>query len=85
MYSAFLVLHCVEFLVDPPRRYPDIYPVINVLISTPVFMAIWLWSIKSGVEAGWAIGGLGGGSRERRRSVSSVGSGSGMMIKTRGD
>ena len=32
----------------------------NVLVSTPVFGLVWLWSIKSGIEVGWAIAGLGG-------------------------
>jgi len=49
-------------LVKPPTQYPDIYPVLNVLISTPVFGFAWLWSIKCGVEVGWAMGGLGSGS-----------------------
>ena len=31
---------------------------LNVLISTPVFVLIWLWSIKCGVEVAWALGGL---------------------------
>lgn len=29
---------------------------LNVLISTPVFVLAWLWSIKCGVEVGWALG-----------------------------
>lgn len=33
---------------------------LNVLISTPVFVVAWLWSIKCGIEVGWALGGLGG-------------------------
>ena len=52
----------MEFVVQPPVRYPDLFPVLNVLVSTPVFGLVWLWSIKSGVEVGWAISGLGGGS-----------------------
>ena len=44
--------------MNPPSRYPDIYPVLNVLVSTPVFVLVWLWSIKSGVEKQWALGGL---------------------------
>ena len=51
----------LEFVIRPPARYPDIFPVLNVLISTPVFGLVWLWSIKSGIEVGWAVVGLGGG------------------------
>ncbi|EKM79278.1 hypothetical protein AGABI1DRAFT_74153 [Agaricus bisporus var. burnettii JB137-S8] len=58
-YTAAIGLHVLEFFFNPPSRYPDIYPVLNVLISTPVFVLAWLWSIKCGVEVGWAIGGPG--------------------------
>ncbi|GLB38327.1 putative ALG6 ALG8 glucosyltransferase family protein [Lyophyllum shimeji] len=74
VYSAAVALHILEFLVSPPSRYPDIYPVLNVLISTPVFILAWLWSIKGAIEVGWALGGPGPASvraspAERRLSV----------------
>ncbi|KZV73762.1 glycosyltransferase family 57 protein [Peniophora sp. CONT] len=59
VYAACAVLHIAELLVPPPARYPDLYPVLNVLVSTPVFGLAWLWSIKSIIEARWAVGGLG--------------------------
>ncbi|KAF8195559.1 glycosyltransferase family 57 protein [Pholiota molesta] len=59
VYAAAVALHLLELVVSPPARYPDIFPVLNVLISTPVFFLTWLWSIKCGVEVGWALGGLG--------------------------
>lgn len=52
-------MHVAELLVAPPPRFPDIFPVLNVLISTPVFALVWLWSVKRGVEVSWALGGLG--------------------------
>ncbi|KAI0689055.1 glucosyltransferase [Cytidiella melzeri] len=58
-YAACIFLHLAEALIPPPARLPDIYAVLNVLISTPVFAFAWLWSIKRGVEVGWALGGLG--------------------------
>lgn len=58
---ACITLHLLEFVIRPPARYPDLFPVLNVLISTPVFGLVWLWSIRSGIEVGWAIVGLGGG------------------------
>ncbi|KAF9556756.1 glucosyltransferase [Agrocybe pediades] len=58
VYGAAIALHLVEMVVAPPSRYPDIYPVLNVLISTPVFLLAWLWSIKCGVEVGWAVSGV---------------------------
>lgn len=54
-----MLLHILEALFTPPARYPDLFPVLNVLVSTPVFGLVWLWSVRRGVEAGWALGGLG--------------------------
>jgi alpha-1,3-glucosyltransferase len=56
---AAAILHILDLIVHPPSRYPDLFPVLNVLISTPVFVLVLLWSIKSGIEVGWALGGLG--------------------------
>lgn len=67
VYAATFGLHLMELILSPPSRYPDLYPVLNVLICTPVFMLTWLWSIKCGIEVGWALGGLG----ERRLSEAS--------------
>ncbi|KAK7048375.1 DNA replication helicase [Favolaschia claudopus] len=58
VYSAAICWHMLELLILPPARYPDLFPVLNVLISTPVFMLVWLWSIKSGFETSWALGGM---------------------------
>ncbi|KAI0648106.1 glucosyltransferase [Trametes meyenii] len=58
-YSVCVALHVAEFVFAPPARLPDIYPVLNVLVSTPIFALVWLWSIKRGVEVSWALGGLG--------------------------
>lgn len=58
MYAACILLHVFELLVSPPQHLPDLFAVLNVLISTPVFVFAWLWSIKRGIEVGWAMGGL---------------------------
>lgn len=55
-----VLLYLLEMIISPPRRYPDLYPVLNVLVSTPVFGFIWLWSIKRGIEVSWTLGGLPG-------------------------
>jgi alpha-1,3-glucosyltransferase len=60
IYLACISLHIVELFLSPPSRYPDLFSVTNVLISTPVFGLIWLWSIKCGIQVSWALGGLGG-------------------------
>ena len=55
-----ILLHLLEMVVTPPARYPDLFPVLNILVSTPVFGLIWLWSIKRGIQVSWAIAGLPG-------------------------
>lgn len=57
---SMILLHLLEMFVTPPARYPDLFAVLNVLVSTPVFGLIWLWSIKRGIQVGWAITGLPG-------------------------
>lgn len=68
--SACVALHILELIVPAPARYPDLYAVLNVLISTPVFVLTWLWSMKRGLEARWALGGMGGGSHGHAKSTS---------------
>ncbi|KAK0558080.1 Glucosyltransferase-like protein [Tilletia horrida] len=37
-------------------RYPDLFPVLNVILCTPVFGLIWLWALKRQLEVGFAVG-----------------------------
>ncbi|KAJ6559179.1 glycosyltransferase family 57 protein [Mycena vulgaris] len=70
VYVAAIGLHVLELLISPPVRYPDLFAVLNVLLSTPVFVLVWLWSIKCGVEVSWAVGGLGSvAPRQNRTSL----------------
>lgn len=57
-YGAIACLHLAEASVNPPLRYPDLYPVLNVLLCSGVFGVAWLWGLRKQFEAGWAIGGL---------------------------
>ena len=70
VYLGCALLHILEFAYRPPARYPDLFPVLNVLLSTPVFAFTWLWSIKSIIEARWTAGGLSrrGAEGERKES-----------------
>ncbi|KAH6912825.1 glucosyltransferase Alg6 [Coprinopsis sp. MPI-PUGE-AT-0042] len=68
-YGASIALLFLESVMPIPARYPDLFPVLNVLISTPVFVLIWLWSIKCGLEVGWAVAG-GWGQRGKSTSAS---------------
>jgi len=65
VYMAAMAVHVAETFISPPQRYPDVFPVLNVLISTPVFGLAWLWSIKSGIQVGWALSGLGAAATSR--------------------
>jgi alpha-1,3-glucosyltransferase len=64
IHVGILALHAAEVgsqhmpaLVAPIlRRYPDLFAVLNVLLSTPVFVLIWLWSSKRQIEVGFASG-----------------------------
>jgi hypothetical protein len=58
VYMGCALLHILEFGCRPPPRCPDLFPVLTVLLSTPVFVFTWLWSIKSIIEARWTAGGL---------------------------
>ena len=69
IYTGIALLHLPDtfpFLLPPPERYPDLYIVLNVLLSFAVFSAAWLWGVKRLVEGAWAIGGLGGGDRRKK-------------------
>ncbi|KAI0789811.1 ALG6, ALG8 glycosyltransferase family-domain-containing protein [Abortiporus biennis] len=68
VYAAIILLHIAGFVISPPSHLPDLFPVLNVLISTPVFTLVWLWSIKRGVEVSWAMGTL--SSSSSRQSTS---------------
>lgn len=72
VYIACIMLHVLELFVRPPTRFPDIFPVLNVLISTPVFVMIWLWSIKCGIEISWSLVGLSGSSHKPKPAQSPV-------------
>jgi len=59
VYTASIALHLLEMVVAPPRRYPDLFSVLNVLVCAPVFVLAWLWSIKGSMEVAWTVGGVG--------------------------
>ncbi|KIK52038.1 glycosyltransferase family 57 protein [Collybiopsis luxurians FD-317 M1] len=84
VYAAIFVLHLLEPIITPPARYPDLFPVLNVLVSTPVFVSIWLWSIKSCIQVSWAITGPSGlgveASEHHRDRASSVFSDAGERV-----
>ncbi|KAG7443643.1 uncharacterized protein BT62DRAFT_321941 [Guyanagaster necrorhizus] len=54
VYAAAFLLHLAEFIIPAPARYPDLWAVANVLVCTPVFFAVWAWSVKAGMQERWA-------------------------------
>lgn len=50
------VIHLLPALTTPPARFPDLYIVLNVLVSSAVFGAAWLWGALKLVEGAWALG-----------------------------
>ncbi|KZS92278.1 ALG6, ALG8 glycosyltransferase [Sistotremastrum niveocremeum HHB9708] len=91
-YSTIILIHTLDLFTSPPARYPDLYTVLNVLISTSVFGLSWLWSIKRSMEVMWALGGFGsskssfavggtsGGSGHKKSAGSTIG-GKGVIVK----
>jgi alpha-1,3-glucosyltransferase len=63
-HLAILGLHLLEVLFPLfplhtriiTSKYPDLFAVLNVLLCTPSFVLIWLWSIKRQLEVGIACG-----------------------------
>ncbi|TKY85634.1 hypothetical protein EX895_005173 [Sporisorium graminicola] len=79
-YLAAVGLHLVEVLA--PRlapglqaavwtRYPDIYPVLNVLLTTPCFAVVWVWAMVRQVQVafanGWTVS-IGSSKKKRAKS-----------------
>ncbi|KAJ1025547.1 hypothetical protein NDA13_004355 [Ustilago tritici] len=64
-YLAAAGLHVVELVVPMLlpglqaklwARYPDIYPVLNVLLTTPCFMVVFIWALIRQVQVAFANG-----------------------------
>lgn len=64
-YTAAVALHTAQLVVPwllPTwqakvwQRYPDIYPVLNVLLSTPCFAVVFLWALIRQAQVAFANG-----------------------------
>ena len=47
VYIAAAGLHLLELIVSPPARYPDLFPVLNVLVSR--------WKTSAGILGGYRV------------------------------
>ncbi len=48
--------HLANTFIAPPSRYPDLFPVLNVLISAGVLGACWIWAGKRLFEEAMGLG-----------------------------
>ncbi|KAG9123251.1 Glucosyltransferase-like protein [Ceratobasidium sp. 392] len=58
-YAALASIHMLEAVFPAPTRYPDLFPVLNVLLSASVFGAAWV--AVGGImmfRSAWATGGF---------------------------
>lgn len=42
-YLAIIGYHLIDWLYDPPAKFPDLWVVLNVVISFGSFMVFWVW------------------------------------------
>lgn len=69
VYAFVASHHLMEAFVPPSSRYPDIYPVTNVLLSFSIFSLAWLVASWKLLEM--AVGMVGLGDLGSERPVSS--------------
>ncbi|CAE6513982.1 unnamed protein product [Rhizoctonia solani] len=69
-YATLALIHILEAFIPAPARYPDIYPVLNVLLSASVFGATWI-SVGGIImfQSAWATGGFDMGSASQRPAL----------------
>lgn len=44
-YAAMIFYHVIDFMFDPPAKYPDLWVILNIAISFAAFGYTWLWLI----------------------------------------
>ncbi|KAG9077404.1 hypothetical protein FS749_010719, partial [Ceratobasidium sp. UAMH 11750] len=58
-YATLTLIHILEAIFPAPARYPDLFPVLNVLLSASVFGVAWI--AVGGImlfRSAWATGGF---------------------------
>ncbi|CAE6445127.1 unnamed protein product [Rhizoctonia solani] len=69
-YATLALIHILEAFIPAPARYPDIYSVLNVLLSASIFGATWV--SVGGImmfQSAWATGGFDMGSSSQRPAL----------------
>lgn len=42
-YAAIFAFHVIDFILEPPARYPDLWVILNTAISFGAFSYFWFW------------------------------------------
>ncbi|KAH8920176.1 glycosyltransferase family 57 protein [Atractiella rhizophila] len=53
-YTGIIILHLLETITTPPPHLPDLFPVLNLTLSTAVFGLSFLWGSKRVAQECWA-------------------------------
>ena len=40
-----IIYHIIDFTIDPPLKYPDLWVILNTTISFVAFSYFWLWLV----------------------------------------
>lgn len=44
-YGLMVIYHIIDFTIDPPKKYPDLWVILNITISFIGFIYFWLWLV----------------------------------------
>ncbi|KGT63486.1 alpha-1,3-glucosyltransferase [Candida albicans L26] len=45
IYFMMIIYHIIDFTIDPPLKYPDLWVILNTTISFVAFSYFWLWLV----------------------------------------
>ncbi|CAX40205.1 Dolichyl pyrophosphate Man9GlcNAc2 alpha-1,3-glucosyltransferase, putative [Candida dubliniensis CD36] len=45
IYFMMIIYHIIDFTIDPPLKYPDLWVILNTTISFVAFGYFWLWLV----------------------------------------
>ena len=71
-YCTISVVLFLDSLATPPTHLPDLFIVLNVILSCGIFGVGWLWSLSRLLEEAWGLVGLGNGAKDST-SMSALG------------
>ena len=81
-YAGCATILFLDTITSPPAHLPDLFVVLNVLLSCAIFGLGWLWSLKRLVEEAWGLVGLGSGNRASSPSFERLANGNGLVSRS---